>query len=71
VKFFTSVAKLADGSLRTIEQDRVVTWEVQCAEIDPQELVNEEVKAVRDLVEKIGECIPWGPEQEVSLIHFD
>ncbi|GJM87235.1 hypothetical protein PR202_ga03169 [Eleusine coracana subsp. coracana] len=63
--------ELADGSLRAIEQERLVSWEVDCAEIDPQDLVNQEAQAVRNLVDKIGESIPWGPEQEVALIHFD
>jgi hypothetical protein len=71
VKFFLSKAKLADGSLRTIEHDRVVSWEVEFAEIDPQDLVNQEEKAVRNIVEKIGESIAWGPEQEVSLLRFE
>ena len=71
VKFFTSVTKLADGSLKTIEQDRLVSWKVDCAEVDRQDLVNQRSKAVRDFVEKIGEYIPWGQEQEVTLLQFD
>ena len=70
VKFFLSKAKLVDGSLRTIEHDRLVSWEVAFEEIDPQELVNQEEKAVRTVVEKTGESIPWGPEQEVALLWF-
>jgi hypothetical protein len=46
--------------LRTIEHDREVSWEVEFAEIDPQDLVNQEEKAVRNIVEKIGESIVWG-----------
>ncbi|KAE8804605.1 hypothetical protein D1007_19657 [Hordeum vulgare] len=30
-----------------------------------------EEKAVRKLVEKIGETVLWGPEQEVSLLRYD
>jgi hypothetical protein len=71
VKFFLSKAKIADGSLRTIEHDRLVSWEVEFAEIDPQELVNQEEKAVRNIVEKIGESIARGPEQELSLLWFE
>ncbi|KAE8810093.1 hypothetical protein D1007_13151 [Hordeum vulgare] len=37
-------------------------------EIDPNELQSMEEKAVRKLVEKIGETVLWGPEQEVSLL---
>jgi hypothetical protein len=55
VKFFLSKTKLADGSLGTIEHDRLVSWEVEFAEIDPQDLVNQEEKAVRNIVKKIGE----------------
>jgi hypothetical protein len=57
VKFLLSKAKLADGSLRTIEHDRVVSWEVEFAEIDPQDLVNQEEKAMRNIMEKIGDSI--------------
>jgi hypothetical protein len=39
--------------LRTIEHDRVVSWEVEFAEIDPQDLVNQVEKAMRNIVEKI------------------
>ena len=71
VKFFLSKAKLADGSLRNIEHDTLVSWEVDFAEIDPQDLVNQEEKAVRNVVEKIGESVPWGPQQEVALVRFE
>ena len=30
-----------------------------------------EEKAVKNLVERIGESIVWGPDQEVSLLRFD
>ena len=30
-----------------------------------------EERAVRNVVEKIGEIIFWGPEQEVALLQFD
>ena len=32
VKFFVSTAKLADGSLKDIEQDSSVSWEVECGD---------------------------------------
>ena len=71
VTFFPSTAKLVDGSMENIERDTVVKWEVDCAEIDPTELQKMEEKAVRKLVEKIGETVVWGPEQEVSLLRYD
>ncbi|KAE8816754.1 protease Do-like 1, chloroplastic [Hordeum vulgare] len=64
-------AKLGDGSLRDIEGDTIVKWEVELSEIDPQELQSMEEKAVRNVVAKIGESIFWGPEQEVALLWFD
>ena len=57
--------------MENIERDTVVKWEVDCAEIDPTELQKMEEKAVRKLVEKIGETVVWGPEQEVSLLRYD
>ena len=71
VEFFPSKAKLGDGSVRDIERDTIVKWEVECAEIDPQEIQSMEERAVRNVVEKIGESIFWGPEQEVALLRFD
>ncbi|KAE8771247.1 hypothetical protein D1007_56937 [Hordeum vulgare] len=71
IEFFPSKAKLGDGSLRDIEGDTIVKWEVELSEIDPQELQSMEEKAVRNVVEKIGESIFWGPEQEVALLWFD
>ena len=64
MKFFPCKAKLGDGSVRIIEKDTVVRWEVDCAEIDPQEMQNMEEQAVRNMVEKIGQSVYWGPEQE-------
>ena len=46
-------------------------WEVEFADIDPLELQNMEEKAVRNMVDKIGESIGWGPGQEVALLRFD
>lgn len=71
VKFFLSKAKLADGSLRDIEHGTLVSWEVDFAEIDPLDLQKQEEKAVRNVVEKIGESVPWGPQQEVALVRFE
>ena len=71
VNFFPCKAKLADGSVRNIERDTIVRWEVEFAEIDPQELQNMEEKAVKNVVEKLGQSVLWGPEQEVSLLRFE
>ncbi|KAE8803788.1 hypothetical protein D1007_20300 [Hordeum vulgare] len=53
-----------DGSIQNIQRDTIVKWEVDCAEIDPNELQSMEEKAVKKLVEKIGKTMLWGPEQE-------
>ena len=45
--------------------------EVEFEEIDPQEIQSMEERAVRNVVEKIGESIFWGPEQELALLRFD
>ncbi|KAE8814736.1 hypothetical protein D1007_07972 [Hordeum vulgare] len=71
INFFPSTTKLVDGSIQNIQRDTIVKWEVDCAEIDPNELQSMEEKAVRKLVEKIGETVLWGPEQEVSLLQYD
>ncbi|KAE8808032.1 hypothetical protein D1007_15588 [Hordeum vulgare] len=59
------------NSIENIQRDTIVKWEVDCAEIDPNEIQSMEEKAVRKLVEKIGETVLWGPEQEVSLLRYD
>ena len=71
VELFPFKAKLVDGSVRDIERDTIVKWEVECAEIDPQEIQSMEEGAERNVVEKIGESIFWGPEQVVALLRFD
>ncbi|KAE8769059.1 hypothetical protein D1007_59396 [Hordeum vulgare] len=71
INFFPSTAKLVDGSIENIQRDTIVKWEVDCAKIDPIEIQSMEEKAVRKLVEKIGETVLWGPEQEVSLLRYD
>jgi hypothetical protein len=38
VEFFPSRAKLVDGSMRVIERETIVKWNVDCAEFDPQEI---------------------------------
>ena len=68
IKLFPSRAVLVDGSTRVIERDTIVKWEVELADIDPQELESMEEEAVRNVVDKIGESVVWGPEQEVSLL---
>ena len=59
VNFFPSKGKLVDGSVQNIERDTIVKWEVQLADIDPQELLNMEENAVHKFVEKIGESVCW------------
>ncbi|KAE8807491.1 hypothetical protein D1007_16282 [Hordeum vulgare] len=71
INFFPSTTKLVDGCIQNIQRDTIVKWEVDCAEIDPNELQSMEEKAVRKLMEKIGETVLWGPEQEVSLLRYD
>ncbi|KAE8805681.1 hypothetical protein D1007_18176 [Hordeum vulgare] len=71
INLFPSTAKLVDGSIENIHRDTIVKWEVDCAEIDPIEIQSMEKKALRKLVEKIGETMLWGPEQEVSLLRYD
>ena len=71
VEFFPCKAKLGDGSVQDIQRDTFVRWDVDCTDIDPQELQSMEEKAVKNLVERIGESIGWGPDQEVTLLRFD
>jgi hypothetical protein len=68
---FPSKAILGDGSVRNIEKDTFVKFEVEFSEMDAQELQSMEEKAVKNWVEKIGESVVWGPEQELSLLRFD
>ena len=70
IKFFPSRAVLVDGSTHDIERDTLVKWEMQLEHVDPQELERMGEEAVRNLVEKIGESVVWGPDQEVSLLRF-
>ena len=53
---------------RSSLRDTVVKWEVELEHVDPQELINMGEEAVRKMVEKIGDSVVWGPEQEVSLL---
>jgi hypothetical protein len=71
VEFFPSRAKLVHGSMRVIERETIVKWNVDCAEFDPQEIQSMREHAVKNWVEKIGESIAWGSEQEVPLSRFD
>ena len=71
VKIFPGKAKLGDGSVRNIEKDTIVRWGVDFAEIDPQEWHNMGEQAVRNVVEKIGHSVHWGPEQEVALLRYE
>jgi hypothetical protein len=54
--------------MHPIERDTIVQLEINFGDLDPQELQTMEEKAVRNLVEKIGESVLWGPQQEVSLL---
>ncbi|KAE8777592.1 rRNA N-glycosidase [Hordeum vulgare] len=69
--FFPCKAKLSDGSVQDIYRDTSVRLDVELADVDPQELESVKEKAVGNLVERIGESIVWGPEQEVSVQRFD
>ncbi|KAK1632248.1 hypothetical protein QYE76_006563 [Lolium multiflorum] len=60
-----------DGSVRNIEKDTFVKFEVEFSEMDAQELQSMGEKAVKNWVEKIGESVVWSPEQELSLLRFD
>ncbi|KAE8774406.1 hypothetical protein D1007_53238 [Hordeum vulgare] len=71
VEFLPSKAKLVDGSVRYIERDTIMKWEVEFEEIYPHEIQSMEERVVRNVVEKIGESIFWGPEQEVALLRLD
>ena len=59
VEFFASKANLGGGGVRDIERDTIVRLEVEFSEIDPQELQILEEKAVKNVVEKLGESILW------------
>jgi hypothetical protein len=52
VRLFLSKAMLVDASLRNVEHDRLVSWDVEFVEIDAPNLVNQEEKVVRNVVEK-------------------
>ncbi|KAE8787652.1 hypothetical protein D1007_38351 [Hordeum vulgare] len=69
--FFPCKAKLSDGSVQDIYRDTSVRLDVKLADVDHQELESMKEKVVGNLVERIGESIVWGPEQEVSLQRFD
>jgi hypothetical protein len=71
VEFFPCKVKLGDGSIRDIERDKTVRLDVEFSDIDRQELQSLEEKAVKNLVETIGESVFWGPNQEVSLLRLD
>jgi hypothetical protein len=62
---------LADGSMHSIERETTVLLEIKFCNLDPQELQIMEEQAVRNVVEKIGESILWGAEQELSLLRYD
>jgi hypothetical protein len=45
--------------MRYIERDTIMSWEVEFGKIDPQELQTMEEKAVKNVVEILGEIIFW------------
>jgi hypothetical protein len=57
--------------VQNIARDTIVRWEVEFREIDPQELHNMEERAVRNVVEKLGESVIWVTKLEVSLLQFE
>ncbi|KAE8784158.1 hypothetical protein D1007_42232 [Hordeum vulgare] len=61
------VAKLVDGSLQDTERDKIVKWEVEFAEIDPQEMQSMEERVVKNVVEKNWESIFWGPDEMANF----
>jgi hypothetical protein len=71
VQFFPSKALLCDGSVWNIERNTIMRCEVEFREIDPQEPHNMEERAMRNMVEKLGESVIWGPRQEASLLRFE
>jgi hypothetical protein len=71
IHFFPSKALLCDGSVQNIERNTIVICEVEFREIDRQEMHNMEEQAMRNVVEKLGETIIWGPGQEVLLLWFE
>jgi hypothetical protein len=50
VEFFPTKAKLVDGSIQVIERDTIVKWEVDFAEIDPQDIQSMGEQAVKIFV---------------------
>ena len=70
MEFFFSKAQLSDGSVINIEADTMVKLELEFDEMNPQDIDDMEEKAMRNWVEKMGESVFWGPEQEVSLLRF-
>jgi hypothetical protein len=70
IKFFPSKAKPSDGSPRNTERYRLMIWKVTFGEIDLHELENMEENVMKNMVEKLGQSVLWGLEQEVTLLHF-
>jgi len=60
VEFFPSKAKLGDGSVRDIERDTIVKWEVECAEIDSG--VDQDVEEGCDGAARVV-CVDWNSVQ--------
>ncbi|KAE8787820.1 hypothetical protein D1007_38138 [Hordeum vulgare] len=70
VEFLPSKAKLVDGSVRDIERDTIMKWEVEFEEIYAMEIQSMEERAMRNVVEKIAKISFLVPQQEVSLLRF-
>jgi hypothetical protein len=71
IRLFPCRAMLANGSMHPIERETTVLLEIKICDLDPQELQIMEEQAVRNVVEKIGESVLWGLEQELSLLRYD
>ncbi|KAE8779784.1 hypothetical protein D1007_47144 [Hordeum vulgare] len=69
--FFSAVVELLSRQRQSYCEDTTVRLDVELADVDPRELESMKEKAMGNLVERIGESILWGPEQEVSLQCFD
>mgnify|MGYP005799542663 CR=1 FL=1 len=54
--------------MRDIERDTIVKWEVECAEIDAQDIQSMEERAMRNVVEKFGKSNFLGSRARGSIV---